>query len=685
MMNFLPIPGAPYKHDYIDIFKTIANSAGRVPEIPTYKELCKNDLFFLLFFGLGREDINNEPKGIDKGFLISMIREVEEDHDSTLDLYAREHYKSSVITYGLPIQELIKNPEERIGIFSCTRPLAKDFLRQIKLTLEDNVPIKKWFPDVFYTKPKSMAPKWALAINTPVMTTVGWKNHGDLITGDKIFGSQGQVITVIGNSGPMYDASCRRIVFDDCELVASSEHLWPVQCKKGVRWDKYEIRILQTDQLPIKNKYRRMLSTPSVESPEQKIIKRHIDGRYVRKIEEIPTVPVNCIKVDAPDHLYLAGTSLVPTHNSEDDGLYVKRKSHAREASIEAWGIIDGMPTGKHYTIRIYDDLVVDTGVTTPEMIQKVANAYELSQSLGTDGGTKRLAGTHYHFADLYTVLRKRPGYKVRIKTATDDGTPTGRPVFLSQKRLDELLAEQGQYIFSCQQLLSPVAAGDQKFKIEWLKYYDTLPEKLNVYMLCDPANEKQKKNDFTTLCAIGIDQYENLFLLQIIRDKLNLDERWVALRDMYVGLTKQGYRPQNVGYEKYGKDSDIFYLQKCQGKEGIYFTILDLGGRTGRIMGMVPSFEKGLFWLPRRFFYTPVYCNTPGMEGKPVDMVKVFIDEEYYPAPYCVHDDMFDCISRINDAKLGVTAPMISQSNMMPGGGSMTVADLGQSGWMAG
>jgi hypothetical protein len=533
MMNFIPIPGAPYKHDYIDIFKTIANSAGRVPETPTYKELCKNDLFFLMFFGLGREDINNEPKGIDKGFLISMIREVEEDHDSTLDLYAREHYKSSVITYGLPIQELIKNPEERIGIFSCTRPLAKDFLRQIKLTLEDNGPIKKWFPDVFYTKPKSQAPKW-----------------------------------------------------------------------------------------------------------------------------------------------------------SEDEGVYVKRKSHAREASIEAWGIIDGMPTGKHYTIRIYDDLVVDTGVTTPEMIQKVANAYELSQSLGTDGGTKRLAGTHYHFADLYTGLRKRPGYKVRIKTATDDGTPTGRPVFLSQKRLDELLAEQGQYIFSCQQLLSPVAAGDQKFKIEWLKYYDTLPEKLNVYMLCDPANEQKKKSDFTTLCAIGIDQYENLFLLQIIRDKLNLDERWVALRDMYVGLTKQGYKPQNVGYEKYGKDSDIFYLQKCQGKEGIYFTILDLGGRTGkwdRIMGMVPSFEKGLFWLPRRFFYTPVYCNTPGMEGKPVDMVKVFIDEEYYPAPYCVHDDMFDCISRINGAKLGVTAPMISQSNMMPGGGSMTVADLGQSGWMAG
>lgn len=537
MVNFIPIPGAPYKHDYEDIFKTIANSAGRVKQIPTYRELCKNDLFFVLFFGLGREDINEEPKGIDKHFLIRAIREVEEDHDNTLDLWAREHYKSTILTYGLPIQELLINPEERICIFSHTRPIAKGFLRQIKQTLEDNVPIKKWFPDVFYNKPKSQAPKW-----------------------------------------------------------------------------------------------------------------------------------------------------------SEDDGLYVKRKTHPKEASVEAWGVVDGQPTSKHFTIRIYDDLVTKESVTTPEMLKKVADAYELSESLGTDGGTKRLAGTHYSFADLYITLRKKTGYKDRIKPATDDGTPTGEPVFLSQSRLDQLLHDQGPYTFACQQLLDPVAAGDQKFEIDWLREYDELPSPLNVYIICDPANEKNKKSDYTTIFAIGVDQYENWFWIKGLRDKLDPDERWIALRDMYSHCHKRGLTPQKVGYEVYGKDSDIFFFNKMQKKEGVYFTIQDLGGKENkwfRIGKLVPQFKNGKFFFPIRDFYTPKYCEDPAMKGKPIDMVKIFIDDEYRVAPFCIHDDMLDCISRMNDQKMGVVKPHMINSNLVPGAsaGRLTPGSSvsGSSGYMVG
>lgn len=532
MVNFIPIPGAPYKHDYEDIFKTIANSAGRVKETPTYRELCKNDLFFVLFFGLGREDVNEEPKGNDKQFLIRAIREVEEDHDNTLDLWAREHYKSTILTYGLPIQELIKNAEERISIFSHTRPIAKGFLRQIKQTLEDNVPIKRWFPDVFYSKPKSQAPKW-----------------------------------------------------------------------------------------------------------------------------------------------------------SEDDGLYVKRKTHPKEASIEAWGIVDGQPTSKHFTIRIYDDLVTKESVTTPEMLKKVSDAYELSESLGTDGGSKRLAGTHYSFADLYITLRKKTAYKERIKPATDDGTPTGNPVFLSQGRLDQLLHDQGPYTFACQQLLNPVAAGDQKFEVGWIHHYDARPTPMNVYIICDPANEKKKKSDWTTMFSIGVDQFENWFWIKGLRDKLDLDERWKALRDMYTYCHKSGFTPNGVGYEKYGKDSDIFYFNKMMKQEGIYFSIIELGGKTAkwdRIGGLVPVFKNGKFFLPTRDFYTPIYFENPEEEGKPKDMVKVFIDDEYTVAPFCLHDDMLDCLSRMNDPKMGVVKPVVRTNDMVPGGRSiMPGMSAGSSGWM--
>ena len=38
--------------------------------------------------------------------------------------------------------------------------------------------------------------------------------------------------------------------------------------------------------------------------------------RYVVDVRKIPSVPVRCVQVDNADHLYLAGESMIPTHNS---------------------------------------------------------------------------------------------------------------------------------------------------------------------------------------------------------------------------------------------------------------------------------------------------------------------------------------------------------------------------------
>lgn len=39
--------------------------------------------------------------------------------------------------------------------------------------------------------------------------------------------------------------------------------------------------------------------------------------RYIRKIEKIPSVPVRCLTVAHPSHLFLAGRSGIPTHNTD--------------------------------------------------------------------------------------------------------------------------------------------------------------------------------------------------------------------------------------------------------------------------------------------------------------------------------------------------------------------------------
>ena len=41
-----------------------------------------------------------------------------------------------------------------------------------------------------------------------------------------------------------------------------------------------------------------------------------IGRRYITSVVPVPSVPVRCVQVDNPDHLYLAGRSMIPTHNS---------------------------------------------------------------------------------------------------------------------------------------------------------------------------------------------------------------------------------------------------------------------------------------------------------------------------------------------------------------------------------
>src|SRR3712207_8969739 len=38
--------------------------------------------------------------------------------------------------------------------------------------------------------------------------------------------------------------------------------------------------------------------------------------RFITDVRPIVSVPVRCIQVDAGDHLFLAGRSFIPTHNS---------------------------------------------------------------------------------------------------------------------------------------------------------------------------------------------------------------------------------------------------------------------------------------------------------------------------------------------------------------------------------
>lgn len=465
-------------------------SCSEPEQIRRLRLLCQTDLYFLLRYGCGREDTDNE-------WYFDRCREVQAGPNGHLDLWAREHGKSSIITFALTIQDILNNPEITVGIFSHTKPIAKAFLRQIKREFEQNERLKRWFPDVLWENPRKESPKW-----------------------------------------------------------------------------------------------------------------------------------------------------------TEDEGIVVRRKGNPKEATVEASGLVDGQPTSRHYKLRIYDDVVVSESVTSPEMMAKTTRQWELSDNLGTVGGTFRMVGTRYHFSDTYGEILKRGVVKPRIYPATKDGTETGEPVLMSAETLAEKRRNQGPYTFHTQMLLNPKGDSSQTFRKEWIKPLkgDTRRDGLNVYILVDPANEKRKTNDYTSMWVIGLDANKNYLGLDLVRDRFNLTERTERLFELH-----EKWKPILVGYEKYGMQADIQHIEHVQAERNYRFHIVELGGQTpklDRIKRLIPTFEQGRFFLRPAKMYTD-------FEGITRNLVEVFIEEEYAAFPVMSHDDMLDCLARIVDPEFPVRWPL--------------------------
>ncbi len=344
-------------------------------------------------------------------------------------------------------------------------------------------------------------------------------------------------------------------------------------------------------------------------------------------------------------------------------GLTVKRKSNPKENTLEGWGLVDSMPTGRHFVGRIYDDVITEKFARSPEMIEKATESWELSLNLGSHGGYSRYVGTRYNYNDTYRTLMKREAAEPRVYPATSNGKVDGPPVFLSPEALAKKRREMGPYIFGCQMMQDPKADEVQGFKKEWVKYYDPVEftaAGMNLYLLCDPANEKKKKSDYTTMGVIGIGSDGNKYLVDMIRDRLNLTERTRALMRMHRRWHKPGsHSIMFVGYEKYGKDSDIQHIETEQGRENYRFDITELGGsmaKNDRIRRMIPDFENGIWYLPRYMYRTDY-------QGKDHDLVEYIVEEEMDPFPVGTYDDGIDMMSRIYDEDVDIIVPMNIES----------------------
>lgn len=336
---------------------------------------------------------------------------------------------------------------------------------------------------------------------------------------------------------------------------------------------------------------------------------------------------------------------------SEQGGLEVKRKSNPKEMTVEAHGVVDGQPVSVHFTHLVFDDVVVPGSVTSPDMMKKTTEMLSMAYNLGTSDGCKRFIGTRYHFNDSYKAIIDTGTAKPRLHPATKDGTMSGEPVFLSQDKLDKKRREQGPYIFASQMLLDPKADETQGFQRDWTKdkHSGVSWKGMNTYILFDGASEKKKGSDYTAMWAVGLHADQRVYILDILRDRLNLVQRTSRLMDWH-----RKYTPIDTRYEKYGKDSDIEHIKAEQKRQNYRFEITEVGGSTpknDRIKRLIPYFEQNRIILPRTLHYT-MY------DGKTVDLVHDFVEQEYMGFPVGTHDDMLDALARLFEPELNLLWP---------------------------
>jgi len=479
------------------------------------RTLGQLDRYYLGVFLCNRHDMLHP-------WIYERCREVESHRDRRLDLWARFHYKSSIITFLGTVQEVLCNPNITIGLLSFSARQAKPFLRQVMQELESNEKLYNLYSDILWEKPRQQAPKWA-----------------------------------------------------------------------------------------------------------------------------------------------------------ENEGICVKRSANPKEQTVEAHGLVDGQPTGRHFDLIIYDDVVVQESVSTPEQIAKTTTQWELSLNLGSTHNPRyQYAGTRYSYGDTYGTILQRAAVKPRIHTATHNGQMDGIPVFLTQERWEEIKKTTSTYTVACQQLLNPIAGSDVSFMDDWWREWEVRPYTLNAYMMVDPASSKKKESNRTAIAVVGVDANYNKYLLDGVCHRMSLSERWDILKRLRTKWKRApGVREFKIGYERYGAQSDIEHFKEMMRIDGSSFPIYELnwvggGGsqsKKDRIQRLEPDLKDGSFFWPyptdeKRFtslqrdtkesnrdFLISKKILRKDENGRIYDLVKWVKDNEYNLFPM-IHPDFLDALSRIYD-----------------------------------
>ena len=502
------------------------------------RTLILNDIYYLGLFILNIDKMYSETVGdtiVFHPWIFNRCREVQEDPDFHIDIWAREHFKSTIITLLKTVQDILRDPEIAICIFSYNQKIASKFVSQIKNALE-NKRLRQLFPDII-----------------------------------------------------------------------------PEDTGSG----KYT----------------------------------YIDDEGSRRSQKFSWSSV---------------------------ALTVKRKTGRKEPTVSGYGLVTGQPTGMHFDMLIYDDVVTPDSVRTSEQNRYTTEQFTMSLNTGSGENVRvRIIGTRYSLYDTYFHIMNPKyasegvmgGSKYSLR-CYPCRTMSGDPVLYTSEYLETKRSVMVSFVYDSQMMCDPQFSSDIGFNEDWIAERCNADEiygdkdSYNFYIIVDPANTKNNKSDFTAMAVVAVNGDGRYYIPDIVRDKMSLSERISSLMSLVNRWTTSHGRPE-VFYEQSGLSSDMEVIRGMMEAKRYWFTIHSMGTKPRVTLDPRAGSGAGSLKVNRILALEPLFrgyrivladsCVKVNWNGREEDMMASFVMDEYMKFPISNdHDDMLDALSRIADAETG-------------------------------
>ena len=145
-----------------------------------------------------------------------------------------------------------------------------------------------------------------------------YRKHGDLVVGDYVFNRKGQPVKVVGVYPQGMQRAYKVTFRNGASVICNDEHLWTYQDlgqDGSENWKTTELKYIMSEDFQKLRvpKFEKLTSIEDIDTP---VISD--EDTFIQSIEDLGhDLPMQCIMVDDPEHLYCVTRDFIVTHNTE--------------------------------------------------------------------------------------------------------------------------------------------------------------------------------------------------------------------------------------------------------------------------------------------------------------------------------------------------------------------------------